>query len=117
MKKFSVFACACAIALAATGCKSISTRSTTHFYDAQGEEIATRKEHTHSTGFFVKGESVSIQGTLEFTNVVAIGDRPAILIGEKKTFNAGKITTATDAEAIKATGGAIGEAGKAILEK
>jgi transcriptional regulator with GAF, ATPase, and Fis domain len=117
MKKISLLFSVLALAAVVSGCKSISTRSTTHFFSDSGQEIAQRKEHTHSTGFFVKGESVSIQGTLSFTNVIAVSNAPVILIGETKTFNAGKITTSTDAEGIKATGGAIGEAAKAVLEK
>jgi hypothetical protein len=120
MKNLSFLLCATALALAvtaSTGCKSISTRSTTQFFDAQGNELATRKEHTHSTGLFVKGESVKIAGTLSFTNVIAIADKPAILVGETKSFNADKISSQADAEAIKATGGAIGEAANAVLKK
>jgi len=118
MKKLMLAVCGlAAVVLLSTGCKSISTRSSTHFYADNGQEIAQRVEHTHSTGLFVKGESVAIKGTLTYTNVISVSNAPVVLIGETKTFNADKISSQTDAEGIKATGEGVGNVVGQIVNK
>jgi hypothetical protein len=116
--KFLTLLCSvAAVAVLSAGCKSISTRSATHFYAESGQEIAKRVEHTHSTGLFVKGESVAIKGTLSFTNVIAVSNAPVVTMGETKTFNADKISSQADADAIKATGEGVGNVVGAIIKK
>jgi len=101
--------------LVLTACKSISTKSNTEFYDANGVKIAEHVERTASRGLFVKSESVKVQATITYTN-----EAPGFVVGETKVFGADKISSEAQADAIKAAGSAVGnnvgEAGKAFIK-
>lgn len=103
--------CAIAAALLLGGCKSITTRSDTVFFDAQGNKIATHTERTGSRGFFVKSESVKVQGTIEYTNTA-----PGFTVTEVKNFGADKIGSQGDAESIGAAGTAVGNVVKEAVK-
>lgn len=87
-----------------TGCKSISTKSTTDFFDPQGKRIAQHTERTASRGLFVKSDSVKVQATI--TNLV---NAPGpFSLTETKVFGADQIRSEAQADALQAAGEAGG---------
>lgn len=118
-KRIAVITSILALAICAIGCKSVYTYTTVKGYDANGNVVTQQKSKSKSIGFFVKSDSVNLQGEGSNTNYVTTNG--VFRFAESKKFSVDKYTADPDEAAIeaggKSAGNVIGAAGAAAIGK